>query len=596
MTSTRNNEITELQFDQFGIIPDTGQDAVPAMRQALEAAAAASGPVKLVVRPGRYDFYPEQATRALYYITNTASESENPDVTKTIAVHMKGLTDFTLDGSGALFVFHGKMTMFALDGCERVVIQRLHTDFARPTVTEMTVDEQGEGYADFRVHSDSHYEISGGRLFWTGDGWRFDDGPVQLCDPARNTTWRVDNFVKEADRAEELEPGRIRLYGERLPRLAEGWVVQSRDGIRDQVGMFINRSRDIRLEEVGVHFMHGLGIVGQFSENLTFRRIDLSPRAETGRTAAAFADFVHLSGCKGTVEVDGSRFAGAHDDAINVHGTYLRIIDFPASNQALVRFMHPQTYGFVAFEAGDEIEWVKAHSLVCAGRDRVERAEMIGLRDMLLTFSGNKPDRIKEGDVIENVTWTPEVVVTDNHFARIPTRGVLVTSGRKAVVERNTFERMRMSGVLVAGDAADWFESGPVRDLTVRYNRFIGCGTEELAVISLLSENEEVDERNPVHTGIRILDNRFEMEEATLVLDAKSVKGLTFEGNTVVWGEDRPEREQASKSPDTGTISIATTADAASAKATEAADHSGILSAIRLTACSDVTVADNKVE
>ncbi|MFF2089916.1 right-handed parallel beta-helix repeat-containing protein [Paenibacillus sp. NPDC058174] len=549
-----------LLFSTFGGIPDTGADATPAMQQALQAASEAGGPVKLVVEPGRYDFYAESATRETYAITNTASETENPNPVKTIAIYLKGLTDFTLEGSDALFIFHDKMTLLAFDECERVEIRNLRTDFAWPTVTEMTIVEKGSAYMDIVVHADSRYEIRDEKLFWIGEGWSFHDGPVQACDTVRNTTWRIDNVIEQALKAEELEPGKIRLHYAHVPDLAEGLVLQARDGIRDQVGAFIHESRDIRLERVAMHFMHGLGIVGQFSQNITLKEINLSPREETGRTAAAFADFVHLSGCKGKVSVTKSYFSGAHDDAINVHGTYLKLAAIPSSREVLVRFIHPQTFGFMAFHAGDEIQFVNPHSLVPYRGNQVKEAKLVNAREMLLTLDEPVPAEAELGDVIENITWTPEIEVADNHFARIPTRGVLVSSPRRTVVERNVFERMQMSGILVSADGSAWYESGAVKDLTIQGNSFIECGNAELPVISILPENEEMSSETPVHFGIRIVDNSFEMGEA-LLMHAKSTRSLTFNNNKITFKGEALALENA----------------------------------IRLTACSDIEIERNVV-
>ncbi|MGO4546679.1 right-handed parallel beta-helix repeat-containing protein [Paenibacillus sp. 2TAB23] len=537
--SVNDSSTVKLEFAQFGGKPDSGEDAVPAMKRAIEAASRISGTaVTLVVEPGRYDFYAESAERAVYYMSNTASETENPNPVKTIGICLKGLNNFVLDGGGALFLFHGKMTMLVIDDCERIEICNLKLDYAWPTVVEMKVEKTVENadtgaYLDICVHSDSRYEIREGLLCWIGDGWRFRDGPMQVFDKASNSTWRIANVIKQALRAEELNPGRIRLHYELLPDIAEGWILQARDGIRDQAGAFIHRSRDIHLERIDVHFMHGLGIVGQFSDNLSFNRLDMSPRPETGRTVAAFADFVHLSGCKGRIFIKNSRFVGAHDDAINVHGTHLRIVGFPSANQVLVRFMHPQTYGFEAFHAGDDIEWIKERSLVSSGSTRVMDAKLIEPRVMLLTLEASPPEGIEEGDVVENATWTPEVEIMDNYFARIPTRGVLATTRKRTVIARNVFERMRMSAVLVADDAASWYESGRVEDLLIRENGFIECGSSELAVISIVPENEEIDPESPVHRNIRIEENLFLMSQARL-LDAKCAHTLSFRNNVVL--------------------------------------------------------------
>ncbi|CAI6023043.1 right-handed parallel beta-helix repeat-containing protein [Cohnella sp. JJ-181] len=555
------------RLEDYGARPDSGTDATVAMRSAIAAAAAAGRPALVACGPGRYDFYPAEATRAPYFITNTASEAENPDIAKTIGIYLKDVRDLTIDGGGALFVFHGKQTMLALDGCERIAIRRLRFDYAAPTVTEAKVTGVGADWLTLEVHYDSRYEIDGGKLYWTGDGWRFCDGPMQAFDPVRDTTWRIDNLLEAASSAKEEGPGRVLLRFDAagagmLSGIEPGFVLQCRDGIRDQVGVFLLHSRDVTMEEVGLHFMHGLGVVGQYSERLTFSRLTLAPRPETGRTVAAFADFIHMMGCKGTISITDSRFSGAHDDAINVHGTYLRIEDRLAPDRIRVRFMHPQSYGFQAFRAGDEIEFAGARTLTALGLGTVAAVERLSERLLELTLEEPAPEAVGEGDVVENVTWTPEVHIAGNRFARIPTRGILLTSRRRAVIENNTFERMRMSAVWIEGDASSWFESGPVRDLTIRGNRFVECGDADCPVIAIVPAIPEADAERPVHRDIRLTDNRFETRDA-LALEAHGTRGLAFVGNEI--------------------------------RAATAAGFGKPEHAIRLTACAETDIRDNRL-
>ncbi|MFF2017342.1 right-handed parallel beta-helix repeat-containing protein [Paenibacillus sp. NPDC058177] len=551
---------TIITLTDYGAQPDTELDNQAAMTAALQAAAGICGPVVLDCPKGRYHFYVDEATRAPYYISNTTSETENPDVTKTIGILLKGLHNFTLEGNGSLFIFHGKQTMILLDGCSNVELRNLHTDYYRPTVTEMTITSGGTHSFDTEVHPDSRYEIRDGRLVWIGEGWSFTEGPMQTYDPVRNATWRMDNWLEQATSVEELEPMKLRLHFDFHPEVVPGHVLQNRDGIRDQVGVFITGSSNVTFTDVGLHFLHGLGVVGQFSENLTFRRMDLSPRPETGRTVAGFADFIHMSSCRGKVTVADGYFAGSHDDPVNVHGTYLRIVEQPAPNEVKVRFMHHQTYGFLAFHPGDEIEFVRSGSLISYAKGKVVAVDFLNPRELLLTLADPAPEGIGSHDVIENVTWTAEVEVVNNHFARVPTRGVLVTSRRKAVIANNTFERMHMNAVLIAADAESWYESGKVEDVTITGNRFVECGSGEHPVIFIAPENVDIDENAPVHQGIIITGNRFELKD-TLALSAKSTSGLVFQSNEIV------------------------------------SDGGGVLSsldkAIVLTACCGVDIADN---
>ncbi|WP_187380057.1 right-handed parallel beta-helix repeat-containing protein [Paenibacillus rubinfantis] len=538
-----------ISLGDFGASPDTDEDAQPAMRMALEAAARAEGPVVLEVPYGRYHFYPQSAIRAPYPVTNTASEEELTNVTKTIGLLLKGQRRLTLRGNGALFLFHGKQTMLVLDGCQDVAIHDLHFDYAVPTVTEMTVErcEQGEGWIEAAVHPDSRYDIQEGRLEWVGEDWRFREGPMQLYDPAENTTWRVDNWLEQGGtRTEEIQPGRLKFsFTGGVPEgLIPGRIVQMRDGIRDQVGVLISESAGIMFSGCGLHFMHGLGMVGQFSENLVFERLDLSPRAESGRTVAGFADFIHLSGCRGQMQIRDCRFAGAHDDAINVHGTYLRIVGRPSRSQMVVRFMHPQTYGLPAFRAGDAVGFVDANTLVTYETGLVVDVRRLSSRELLLTLERPAPEQIGPQDVLENITWSPAVDITGNHFARIPTRGVLASTRGRTVIRDNVFERMRMSAILVAADANSWYESGAVTEMVIEGNRFIACGGEAHAVIAIAPENQEALSDAPVHHGITIVNNRFEREHGRL-LSARSTMGLVFRGNEILQtpsGELDPEQ------------------------------------------------------
>ncbi|SFB37127.1 Right handed beta helix region [Cohnella sp. OV330] len=555
------------RLEDYGAKPDSGLDATVAMRRAIAAVSSAGRPALLACGPGRYDFYPAEAAKVPYFITNTASEAENPDITKTIGIYLKNVRDLTIDGGGALFVFHGKQTMLALDRCDRIAIRRLRFDYAAPTVTEAKVTGVGAYWLTLEAHSDSRYEIDDGQLYWTGEGWRFRDGPMQAFDPASDSTWRIDNLIQAASSAEAEGPGRIRLQfdasGARtLSGIEPGFVLQCRDGIRDQVGVFLLNSRDVTMEEVGLHFMHGLGVVGQYSERLAFSRLTLAPRPETGRTVAAFADFIHLMGCRDKISIADSFFSGAHDDAVNVHGTYLRIEGRPAPNRLLVRFMHPQSYGFEAFRAGDEIEFAGARTLTASGMGTVTAVQRLSDRLLELSLAEPAPEAVGVGDVVENVTWTPEVHIAGNRFARIPTRGILLTTRRPAIIENNSFERTRMSAVWIEGDASSWFESGPVRDLTIRGNRFADCGDADCPVIAIVPAVSEPDAERPVHSHIRIEDNRFETRDA-IVLEARGTRGLAFVGNEI--------------------------------RASQAAGFGKPDDAIRLTACADTDMRGNRL-
>lgn len=145
-------------------------------------------------------------------------------------------------------------------------------------------------------------------------------------------------------------------------------------------------------------------------------------------------------------------------------------------------------------------------------------------------------------DCVENMTCTPEVEIRNCYFTRTSTRGTLVTTPRKVVIENNTYYKTGMSAILIEADAEGWYESGPVKDVLIKGNTFIDCaynGGPGHAVIAIHPSNKIIDAERPVHQNIRIEDNTFRTFDYP-VLYAKSTAGLLFRNNTIVRTETFP--------------------------------------------------------
>ena len=547
----------EISVSAFGAVPDTDRDATPAFQQAISVAQA-SGAATIQLSPGRYDFYPDHAARVEYHISNTLTPGS--DQTKVIGLLLRQARHLTIDGHGATLMFHGKMTPIVLDDCEDVTLQNMQVDFARPAVSEIHITAVSDLSLDAEVHPDSHYKVQDGRLTWLGEGWQSSGDLSQEYDPVRDVTWRTWNPVVSARSVEEHRPGLLRLAYDHHPDTQPGHSFQFRDGVRDQVGIFIRGSRNVTLRHLGLYSMPGLGLISQFSENLTLDDLAYMPPPGSGRTCACFADFMHFTDCRGKITIQGCQFSGAQDDAINVHGIHLKIMAQPAPDQILVRFGHGETWGFAPGVVGDEIDFIRETSLTTYGSGRIMALEAKGPFEYLLTLERPAPTGIVlTKDCIEDTTWTPEVEIRRCHIARIPTRGILVTTRRKVVIEDNVFYRTPMSAILISDDAANWFESGMVRDVLIRHNTFVECASP---VVNVGPENSMVDVNAPVHKNIRIEQNVFQMTPG-VVVSAKSTAGLSFTGNTLV-------------GPGWDGAHLTDTA-------------------LRLTACSGVSVADNTV-
>lgn len=538
LISLKSAQGQTISVADFGILPDTYENVTLRIQKVIDHALK-HNQSRLVFPKGRYDFWPEGATHSKYFVSNTSTEQEDSSKVKTIGMLFKNARNLSIDGNGSLFVFHGKMTTIVLDHCEDVKLQNIEVDFERPTMSEMRYVKSEKG-TDIEIHPDARYSIVDGKLIWHGEGWKTSHFHAVEFDTTLKTMRYSDWGIFNKSKATEIRPNLVHFDTPETFKTKSGNILTVRDIIRDQVGLFILESKNVTLEDVGMHYMHGLGIVSQYTENITMRRVTCAPRPEAKRLVASSADFMHFSGCRGKVTIENCRFSGSHDDPINVHGTNLRMTEKLASNKLKLRFMHGQSYGFNAFFPGDTVAFVHSASMVRFEKGRVKSVERLSDREIAVTFENNVPDALEAHDCVENMTWTPEVLIRGNDFTRTNTRGVLLTTPRKAVIENNKFFRTGMSAILIEADAEGWYESGPVRDVTIRNNEFVDCayqGGPGNAIIAIHPSNKIADVKKPVHFNIRIENNIFKTFDYP-VLYAKSTQELIFNNNTIVRTHD----------------------------------------------------------
>ena len=513
-------------------VPLVKDDATQQLQQAIdEASRYENENVVIKLSPGVYNISRNKASKNIYYISNTASQKENPDPTKHIGLWFKNMKNITLDGNGATLLTHGEMTSFVLDKCKNILLKNFQLDAADPSVAEILIINRDDNTIEFEVISPSKFEVVDGSFNFIGEGWKFGDNQkntdhiefAQIFDAQNNTTYRVPSPLKHYKKAVKTGENSVLLQFESAPKVYPGERYQLRHGIRNEACMFINDCQDIKLSDISFYFMGNFGIVSQFSENLEFERLLCQPNPETERTNAGFADFLQFSSCKGLIQVKKSKFNGSQDDPINIHGTHLAVDSIISPNKIIIAYKHPQTFGFMPFKPGDEVGFTDCSTLNYVG-DVASVADInqinpykyeLELDREILNEDFDFPNR---NYVVENLSYTPDVIISENYFGRTPARGVLISTKGKSIIEKNIFNGIPMASILVADDASSWYESGPVSDLTIRDNKFINCSLPTILI------SPEIKEFNrPVHSNIIIENNTFSPAgENTIIVEAST--------------------------------------------------------------------------
>lgn len=335
-------------------------------------------------------------------------------------------------------------------------------------------------------------------------------------------------------------------------KLVPGTIFVMRGWGRPTPGIFLSQDVNTTLENIKVHYAEGMGLLAQVCENITLDKFQVCLKGDDDpRYFTTQADATHFSGCKGKIISRNGLYEGMMDDAINVHGTYLKVVSRADDHTLVGRYMHDQSWGFEWGFAGDEVQFISSATMELTGtKNRItsitpyDKKRTEGAREFLICFENPVDPEIDEtGDFgIENLTWSPEVMFTGNLIRNNRARGALFSTPRQTIVENNTFDHTSGTAILLCGDCNGWFETGACRNVMIRNNRFINALTSMYqftnAVISIYPEIPELDKQQKYFHGgeeesIVIENNIFETFDAP-ILYAKSVDGLVFRNNTII--------------------------------------------------------------
>ena len=539
----------------FGIKPDTRENVAPLFAEALNTIRQECGKykqIRVILPPGRYDFHPEGAAVREYYISN--HDQTNP---KYVGLPFEGFKNMVFDGREAELIFHGQMLPVSLLHAENCTLKNFRIDFENPHISQVKILENDTAASciTYEVAPWVRYEIRDSSFFAQGKGWEhLPAWGIAFEENTGRVVYRTSDIRVGVKSVAEIAPRIIRSFQWKNPRLIPGTVVAMRSYRRPTPGIFITNSVNTNLTNIRIHYAEGMGVLAQVSENITLDGVSICLRGkEDPRYFTTQADATHFSGCKGRIVSKNGLYEGMMDDAINVHGTYLKVTGRIDDTTLTARYMHGQSYGFEWGRPGDPVQFVRSATMETAGKQNriaalkaIDKQDYHGAREFRITFENPLDPEIGETGSfgIENLEWTPEVLFADNTIRNNRARGTLFSTPKPVIVENNLFDHTSGTAILLCGDCNGWYETGACREVTIRHNRFVNSLTNMFqftnAIISIYPEIPDLQNQQAYfHSNITIEDNVFETFDNPIVY-AKSVDGLTIRNNRIRRNSDYP--------------------------------------------------------
>jgi len=499
--------------------------------------------VTLFFPKGQYEFYPENAREEHRAVAN------HDNSLKPMAMPLFDCKNITIDGGGSTFMFHGRISPIVLDGAQGATLKNFSIDWKRPFQSELKVVASDKKSAVVEIDREQFpYTVKGGEILFDHYDWQEPIGSNIVFDPnteaplhdTRQYHWKSWRPIKSTDLGENRV--RIQAFCDTQPPVGSVVVTYGRNPTsRLAPAIHVANSRDVEIENVTVYAAGGMALIVERVENINLNRFKVTSTAT--RLVGPRADATHFIGCKGTVKLEDCLFEHMLDDGINVHGAYVKVAQHVGGSQFICEISHPQQWGLTFAAEGDKIALLSRTTILPFHETTVKKVTPLNERRFLIEVEDVPAQLPDEPLSMENLTWYPDVVMTNNVIRRNRARSALITTKGKVLIENNVFSS-QMHGILIEGDNNKWYESGAVKDITIKNNVFenIGFGGGDrypLLAAPLLTPEQHLGEGH-YHRNINFTNNRIKSFNGRIA-QARSVKGLNISGNQLEFSQDYPK-------------------------------------------------------
>ncbi len=393
------SQATILRSQSFGARGDGVTDDGPAVQKMLDAAATASGPVRLQFAPARKYLLRSGRNRYAFFID--------------------GAHDLTLDGAGSLFLIDAQQRFLKLIHSRDVTVRGFKVDYVPLPFADGTIvaKDKAAGTIDVRIDAGQAMPPAGGATrqdgeqaffgaLWApgtynaqGDGgayWmRSNFDVLNISAPSGNRMVRVQGS-RDNGQIDGIELGKWRFS---VP--VRG--IAHRYGPGESFQLSDNANLTLQDIELWSAPWFGFGINGSRGR-VVFRRVNVRPRPGTARMASAWRDGFHVKNNRAGLLWEECIVQGNGDDAFNIAEHTSRVREVCSATRVKISQSYP--LGVAAMEPGDALVFYSEKLGKIVGRARIERvdpAHFTGAEAPLFTIDLDAP--LAQVEAASTLVW-----------------------------------------------------------------------------------------------------------------------------------------------------------------------------------------------
>jgi hypothetical protein len=271
--------------------------------------------------------------------------------TERYVFRIDGAANLTIDGAGSTFLLAPDVRFMKLTNSRKIAIRRLNIDFSPLPFADGTVTavDAGQRHLDITPLSGTHPLPTGGPAGEDGEqaffGMLWYDGPYGT----------ISRHCRVKSMEPGPQPGTVRLTADesfkQFKDIVPGkWRISLPvPGIAHRCGpgacLDIFDNENLIFEDVELWSAPWFGFrVFRNSGEVTFRRVHIRPRPDTGRLTSTWRDGFHVKGNRAKLLWEDCVLSAMNDDAFNISTHCSRVREINSQTEIAVRQAYPLNY------------------------------------------------------------------------------------------------------------------------------------------------------------------------------------------------------------------------------------------------------------
>ncbi len=387
----------------------------------------------------------------------------------TYGLVIKDIQNLYIEGDETIIYLHGDIKGIYVADCENFGMQNISFDLARTPFSMGKVESCDVDSKTIVVNVNDNYPIDSEMVL--REYLEYDEtGKIRAGANLRYQQNEDNDFDHYTVNGQEVTI----VFKNAITFAPKGTDVVLSHAMYGMDMITVERTKTSTFENINIYSVAGMGIRGYSCEDMYFNRFNVMLKPGTDRRMTATADCMHFIDCFGDLKISNGLYENSHDDALNVHGHYMKVNEMDQdANTMLVSKIN---YDFPP-HAGDTVEIYSDSTIELKATLKIESIVHNDQDKYEIVYSGDDDFVFAGDEILTSTTRSPQLVYTNN-IVRNKRNRAIIFQVRDSEISNNSFANIVHGSISIMTMTSSFNECMGPKNCVIKNNKFLGNNAE----------------------------------------------------------------------------------------------------------------------